>query len=439
MGEVVGFRPTEPDAPELPPIAVPMNPYSSSLSVAPLLRLAAPEFLLLKTEGNLIALRFGNIQRVVLPKDPVLEGTSEQERKALRIKLKGATNHVNLTMGYLEHGVGWTPSYLLTLQDDKTAQITMQSILVNDAEDLNNADVFFVVGVPNFAFANIPSPMALQQSLYEFMQTAARRDGVGSALTSNAIVAQQTYSERLSMSSPDFGAGVSEMSGGAQEDLFLYTRPGVTLARGERGTFNVFSSTVACEHVYEWTVEDDPRVDAFGNVQNINRAPSDEDRNLSNNVWHSLRLKNATNFPWTSAPTMVVQNMKPVAQDTLPYTPKGATSTLKLTVATDIRSSHEEREVARQRSEDHRRGYVYELVTIEGMLKLKNYKNKEVHLLVNKTMRGIVESQTDAGTTDKLAEAISVDNPMSRAKWDLTLKPGEDRAIAYRYKIWVRV
>jgi hypothetical protein len=315
----------------------------------------------------------------------------------------------------------------------------MQSILVNDAEDLNNADVFFVVGVPNFAFANIPSPMALQQSLYEFMQTAARRDGVGSALTSNAIVAQQTYSERLSMSSPDFGAGVSEMSGGAQEDLFLYTRPGVTLARGERGTFNVFSSAVACEHVYEWTVEDDPRVDAFGIVQNINRAPSDEDRNLSNNVWHSLRLKNATNFPWTSAPTMVVQNMKPVAQDTLPYTPKGATSTLKLTVATDIRSSHEEREVARQRSEDHRRGYVYELVTIEGMLKLKNYKNKEVHLLVNKTMRGNVESQTDAGTTEKLAEAISVDNPMSRAKWDLTLKPGEDRAIAYRYKIWVRV
>jgi hypothetical protein len=72
-------------------------------------------------------------------------------RPSERFKIKGAAGHANLTMGYLEHGLGWTPSYLVSLQDDKTAQITMQAVLVNDAEDLKDTDFFFMAGVPNFA------------------------------------------------------------------------------------------------------------------------------------------------------------------------------------------------------------------------------------------------------------------------------------------------
>jgi hypothetical protein len=437
-GEIVGVRDAERSAPEPTPVFT--DQYSASR--APLLQpKPTPEFLLLKSEAGLIAIRFGNIQRVVLPKDPVLLSKTEEERRGFRVKVKGGGSHANLTMGYLEHGLGWTPSYLVTLQDDKTAQITMQAVLVDDAEDIKNADVFFVVGVPNFQFAHIPSPMAMQQSLYEFMQAAARRDGsVHGNLYSNAILSQRaaTENEGFAAQLSDFGAGVDELSGASQEDLFLYTRPGVTLARGERGTYNVFSGNVAYEHVYEWEIQDEPRVDAYGNAQTVNRAPSDEDRNLRNNIWHTLRMKNATNFPWTSAPTMVMQGAKPVAQDTLPYTPKGATSTLKLTIATDIRPSHEEREVERQRSTTHRQGYTYDLVTVEGKFTAKNYKSKEVHLLVTKSMRGTMDPQTDM-KVDKLAESISADNPMSRAKWDLTLKAGEEKTVTYRYKVWVRV
>jgi len=39
--------------------------------------------------------------------------------------------------------LGWTPSYLISLNDDKTAQITMQAVVMDDAEDLDNTDVFF--------------------------------------------------------------------------------------------------------------------------------------------------------------------------------------------------------------------------------------------------------------------------------------------------------
>jgi len=136
---------------------------------------------------------------------------------------------------------------------------------------------------------------------------------------------------------------------------------------------------------------------------------------------------------------MVISDTKPLSQDTVPYTPKGATSSLKLTVATDIRASHEENEVERQKDVQRRRNYNYDQVTVEGTLTIKNYKSKDVRLSIANRVRGTVESQTDDGKSAKLAEAIAVDNPLSRLTWEVTLKAGEEKIIKYRYKVWLRV
>ena len=437
-GEIVGF-------PEPLPSTEPGSSAVAAEAVSPQPK-RIPEFLLLKVEGKLLALPLHNITHVELPANPVLQAPKEEERKALRFKVKGAGSHANLTMGYLENGLGWTPSYLVSLQDDKTAVVTMQAVVMDDAEDLTDTDVFFVVGVPNFAYAHIPSPMALQQSLLEFMQAANRREfgGGGGAIggiASNALVAQRVANmemDQMAAGTASFETAVAELAGAPEEDLFLYARSGVTLAKGERASYNVFSGSVSYEHIYQWDVQDQPRVDEFGNVQNYPSARS-SDQAERNNIWHSLRMKNSTKFPWTSAPALVISGTKPVSQDTLLYTPKGAVSNLKLTIATDIRSSHEEREVARQQNVARRRGVSYDEVTVEGTLKIKNYKTKDVRLSIAKTLRGSVESQTDDGKAEKLGEAISVDNPMSRLTWEITLKAGEERSIIYRYKVWVRV
>ena len=169
---------------------------------------------------------------MTLPADSALQSRREEDRKALRFKVKGASGHAGLTMGYLENGLGWTPSYLVSLEDEKTAQITMQAALVDDAEDLKAADVFFVVGVPNFAYAHIPSPMALQQTLLELMQAANRRDvsGMAGGRYSNALMGQRavnSVSDEMSPS-PSFATAVEELTGAPEEDLFLYTRGAVT-------------------------------------------------------------------------------------------------------------------------------------------------------------------------------------------------------------------
>ena len=424
-GEIVGLRGSEQGSSQPSPMSNDSNPRPRE------------DYLLLRVEKRLVAMLINGVALVDLPEDAVLSQKTERPGQALRFKISGGSEKEKLTVGYLEHGLGWTPSYLISLVDDKTAQLTMQAVVTNDAEDIQGADLFFVVGVPNFAYANIPSPMSLQQSLMEFMRDEEARSQ-SSLSFSNALVGQAISFDQRAESAPvSLTPSVSELSGAPEEDLFLYQHSSVSLAKGERASYNVFSGNVDYEHVYSWEVADQPRVDAFGNVVNANSNSSD--RNSVDSVWHAIRLKNSTKFPWTSAPALVISGDKPVSQDTLLYTPKGASSTLKITIAADIRVSHEEHEVARQQDVNHRPGYNYDLVTVEGKLTVKSYKTKEVRLSISKSLRGKADFQSDQGEAVQLGEGVESDNPASRLSWDITLKPGEERVVTYRYKIWVRV
>src|SRR5215813_1412774 len=168
-----------------------------------------------------------------LREDPNSHEKLPEVRSALRFKVKGATDKTDLTLGYLEHGVGWTPSYMISLNADQTAQITMQAVVMNDAEDVSDAEVYFVVGVPNFAYSETPSPMGLQQNLLTFMKDAERRDlGASYRQYTNAIAGQLASYDAKELdrvNEPTFSQAVAELAGAPEEDLFLYTRSGVTL------------------------------------------------------------------------------------------------------------------------------------------------------------------------------------------------------------------
>lgn len=427
-GEVVGLKDAGRESTDPTQVSNPPSDGNSRL-----------DYLLLRVDKRLMAFPLGGISMASLPEDAVLRERMERPSQALRLKVKGGGTKEDITMGYLNRGIGWTPSYLISLVDDTTAQITMQAVVTDDSEDIQDAELFFVVGVPNFAYADTLSPMSLQQSLVDFMKDAERDSdrkksfgALSNAISGQFVLADEKEENRISLTS-----SVDELSSAPEEDLFLYSRSGVTLAKGERASYNVFSGNVACEHFYSWEVVDQPRVDGFGNV--IAQNPNMPDASRADSVWHAIRLKNSTKFPWTSAPALVISGTKPVSQDTLPYTPKSASSNLKITIATDIRASHEEREVSRQQEVTHRRGYNYDLVTVEGRLEVKNYKTKEVRLSIGKNLRGKAEFESDDGKAVQLGEGIESDNPMSRLSWEMTLKPGEERAVTYRYKIWVRV
>lgn len=131
-------------------------------------------------------------------------------------------------------------------------------------------------------------------------------------------------------------------------------------------------------------------VDYFGNRSNDRAAQDDETQ-----VWHVLRLENATGQPWTTAPALAVNGSMPVAQDTLKYTPMKGKNTLRLTVATDIRAQQEQTEASRVQvviADRH-----YDVVTVNGKLTMRSYKPKPVKMSVKKSIVGeVLEAATAA-------------------------------------------
>lgn len=362
------------------------------------------------------------------------EGNKNRQR-VIRFKTKGAPGPVNLSMGYLRGGFGWSPAYRIVLDDDKTATLSMQSVVVNDAEDIENAEVFFVVGFPNFAFSRVLSPMTLQQSLAEFLASINRAQSesrfANDNFMSNAITVQRASPYR---GGEDESGGIGGMIGGAaqsEEDLFLYGRQNVTLAKGERATYNVFSGKVNYEHVYEWDVADAAPINVYGGR---NSGTSDS---APEKIWHSLRLSNSLKLPWTTAPILVMSGTRPLAQDTLLYTPAGATTNLHLTLATDIRVSKNEQESTRENNSVTINRNSYSVVTVTGSLTLKNYKAKDVRMCVRKSVVGEVLTISQNGKFERTAEAVQAVNPVSRLSWDFPLKAGEEVTLTYRYKVLV--
>lgn len=405
----------------------PEDEEGDSDNVYPRTTRMVPTAVLLQTESGVVALQAGNIQAVIIGGAKTM--VADQGTASLRLRLKGAGESAKLTMGYLEKGLGWSPAYVVSLKDEKTAQLTMQAVVINDMEELKNTDLFFVVGYPNFAFAEVPSPMTLQQTLAQYIGSLNRGGSdYGSAGRLSNAMRQAAVPYSGEADSAGYVATVSDLAGAPEEDLFLYRQPGVTLAKGQRAQYNVFSATVPIAHVYTWDIPDTARTSQY-------EQPKPE---TQPQVWHALRMTNSSDFPWTTAPAMVISGERPLAQDMLAYTPKAGRGELKITAATDIQAKAQELEQARQLNAAKWAGSSYDAVTVDGTLTVKNFKSKEAKLIIKKSVTGEVLSASDEGKTEKVAEAVASANPNSRVTWEIPLKAGEERKITYRYKILVR-
>jgi hypothetical protein len=231
---------------------------------------------------------------------------------------------------------------------------------------------------------------------------------------------------------PDVGgapdAGYSAMTappGEKNEDLYFYRKTGVSLKKGNRARFSLLSTTAPYEHIYQWEAGDSMNLDERG--YRHNELPKPEDL-----VWHVLRLKNTGQTPWTTAPALALNDALPVAQDTLNYTPPGGQSTLKLTVSTDVRAEQSQIETARRQL--NIANYNFDEVTVAGKLRLTNWKNKEIAMLVRKSLVGEVLESPD-GKVSKVARNLTAVNSTSEIAWEFKLAAGQSRELTYQYKV----
>ncbi len=343
----------------------------------------------------------------------------------LEIRSAGAKGSANMEMVYFQNGIGWIPSYRVEMLDDKNAQIILAASLINDIQDIEDAEINFVVGAPHFMYENVPWPLSLSIRLNDFLSQAGR--GENRPTYQRSVLANQmmmssgeSFSEDVSYTS------FQPLEGTSTEDLFFYKLNRVTIKKGERAQYSIFSATVPYAHIYE--------VDLPKGLNQYDYEKKEE----PHSVWHSIRLENKTPHPWTTGSGMTLQGGRALGQDILYYTPPKKSVNLKITTSPDIHVKDEEKEVDRKENVKQKDGYYYDLVTIEGVVTVSNSKDKEIRLSVTRPVTGkllVVSDQAEVKQIPSLRTPINQENSL---KWDVPVKSQETKKLTYRYEIFLR-
>jgi hypothetical protein len=398
-----------------------------------------------KPKVGFIVILMSDIELLSFPQKPNTDYFPTEKQRIIEVEIDRAGSQENVEMAYLQRGIGWLPNYLVHLKDDKKAQIILRAELVNDAEDIKDATLSLVVGVPNFKYDKLISPLVSNQTLESFLNqlSGSSNDlqyGRQQMAMSNMITTQSTGNyETMEMDLYGGGGDVSEVETQSQEDLFFYTKKSVSLPKGGRALYSLFNEEIDYKHIYEVEL---PQNNGYNVVYK-------QDSEQKNDVYHSLELKNSTDFPWTTGTAMVTQPRKNkdgsanptndpqvLSQDMIKYTAKTSKSILRLTVAPDVMVKDNEQETERE-SDIKKRKIVYDLVTATATIEIKNYKDKEINLKVSRTVTGEMLKTDSDWETKKRTNYYAI-NPVNDVTWELKLGKGESKTITYSYQFYVR-
>ena len=359
-----------------------------------------------------------------------------------------AGRDVDATLLYFTPGIRWIPTYRIALRDGGKADMVMQAEILNEAEDLSGVAADLVVGVPNFRFKDVVSPMSLEATLLNTLQQAAPQlmsQSISNVLMSQRLGDVRAMSEARETSGPGAPALPPELAGGGEsQDLFLYKIPQLTLRRGERAAIPLLSETVSYKHVYTWEV----RLTRSGVEAVPGRGKhSSPVKLLKNEIWHQIEAKNETSAPWTTGAALIMDGYLPVAQELLTYTSIGSKNLLPLTVAVDIRGTYEEKELERELRAIRFDGHDYVRITKRGALKVTNYKKEAADLTITCQFGGNAVKASDGGeiTVGDFADEDWQSFRGSRAltghstiNWKITLDPGETKELTCEYFYYTR-
>ncbi len=343
----------------------------------------------------------------------------------LGFSTKKASQPVDLM--YLANGLNWAPQYLLELTAENSATLTLQGEVANNLEDLTSTEVNLVVGVPNFQYADRPA------FLIDFLQMIVPRSSV--QMLSNALATQRpAYGDVFDeMPAPP---PVSGVDGSTNEDLFFYTLKNFTLPKGGRTMQSIFSEKIEISHVYECNLPGNSDQNRFYD-ESFLFTPGE-----SNKVFHTVKAANNTKQPWTTASVLVMNKQdgnRPVSQDLLTYTPNGGNTYIKLTESPDVKVKQAERELSRQQGAytDKRRNIYYDLVQVEGKIKVNNYKDKKLNLRLQRTITGNLQKSSVDWQKEEIVNPNNRLNKRTNVCWETAIGAKGELEITYTYEIYV--
>jgi len=382
-----------------------------------------PEFVVLEDRSNSYAVPIGGVTRMQVLELP------------LRIHVIGKEGNpperVTLGMAYLRKGVTWIPDYTLEVLDEEAAELTLRGTLVNEAEDLIHTDVHLVVGVPHFVHTEYMAPIAVGQVIRAIGAGVAGQGAVPQAVTTQimnraAIVSNTSTSPQFDQPSQVVESPVGEeggnldaalgnlpqIEGAAGTDYTVYTKSDLTLRRGEKAIPTLFTKEITYSHLYRWSPP----------------GPME----------HFLVLRNTTDTAWTTGPCLALSAGRPLSEDLLKYTPKGAGGELPVTTAINIAHEKTEREIDRQlKAHSPAQNVHYDLVTLEGKLQLRNYEKRSVEIVIADPVPGKPTTADRDGVISVDPTKLKLLERAGSVRWNVKLEPGEEMSLTYQYERYV--
>jgi hypothetical protein len=447
----------------------------------------------LPVKGNLVLLRtatgvklvpFDRIQDVTFPKDVKTKLAAEEFRNLLTLHLEWANNQrpneADVGMVYLQKGLRWIPNYKINIDGKGQAVVRLQATLINELTDLEDATAHLVIGVPSFAFAHTMDPLALQQAAAQlspyFVNTGAIGNNIDTNYAfSNAIMTQQARmgEVRHAAARPQGAApagielGPDVTSQGKAEDLFLFTVKKISLKKGQRTVLTVAEYKVAYKDVYALDIPVAPPAEVFRQFDDNRKA---EMARLFNSpkVMHRIRLQNSTPAPFTTAPAMLTQNDRLLAQGLMTYTAPANSVDIDLTNTVDVVVKKTDTETARDPNAQRWNGDNYMRVNLAGKIALTSFAKQNIELEVTRAIMGNLDSADHDGKTQSLnlledsgyaptgragSHAYATPhwyhwyswpywwnrfNSVGRVTWNLTLEPQKTTELNYTWHYYWR-
>lgn len=417
----------------------PSTPSSQSVS-----SITGTHFVL-RTENGDVLLSASEIRRLTVDKMAtklMRTVTSTKQTKRLTFHFAEAGKRRELLIAYFRPGLRWIPTYRINLSENKkeeTADIAMQAELLNEAEDLIDTPIDIVVGVPNFRFRSIPSPLILEQTLRNALQQAAPQimGQFSNNGFSNALFTQRAGEFRRNTPQPanqPESTAVqlpAELTAAAAQELFVYSLNKLTLRKGERAAVPVLTTQAPYRDIYTWNMHVKRNDIATAPSGSGVRSPLVLSKN---EVWRQIQMTNTTNVPWTTGAAMIMQGNQPLAQELLTYTSPKAVCRVPVTVAIDIRGSFSEQETGRQLKAMTWNNHYYAKINQRATIALHNHKPEAADIEVTLRFGGRADEASHDGNVTLMPyraddwERYRGDpavNNSSTVFWRVALGPGE--------------
>lgn len=381
----------------------------------------------IKQQDNKITfLPIASILELTFDENPVDVVRTDSLARVAKVYFSGGAAQAAVKLNYMQAGIQWIPSYNIKVINDKELQLEMNALVENYAEEITQCDLTLTVGNPQFLYGTKTDPLAYNylSSLYDTRTSETRNVQFAAQMYSNAIT---TTDESYDLDYVDYTVYTTD--GEKTHDLYMYKIGQVNLPMHSKTHFQVFSAKIPYKDVYEVSIADVANYSGYG--YNI----SDPEKRYD--VYHSFKLTNSTQSPFTTGPVFVQdEKLQPIAQDLVKYTAVGGNVSVQLSKAGDVLVKNKEEEVSKTDNVKKLGRTYYNKVVVKGSVQIENLQDKKISLNVEKQLTALVTEVSSDGKILKSGKYNAL-NPYTTIEWEVPLNANEKKTLTYQYEVYV--